>query len=39
MLAANKIGMTLLMLLITFVFYNDIVRIVVPWIQRTIPMN
>jgi len=39
MIAANKIGMTLLLLLITFVFYNDIVRIVVPWIQRTMPLN
>ena len=39
MIVANKIGMTLLLLLITFVFYNDIVRIVVPWVQRTIPLN
>lgn len=36
MLAANKIGMMLLLLLITFVFYNDIIRIVVPWVQRTL---
>ena len=36
MIAANKIGMTLLLLLITFVFYNDIVRIVVPWVKRTL---
>ncbi len=33
MIAANKVGMTLLLLLITFVFYNDIVRIVVPWVK------
>jgi regulator of sigma E protease len=39
MIAANKIGMVLLLLLITFVFYNDIVRIVVPWVQRTMPLN
>ena len=36
MIAANKIGMTLLFLLIAFVFYNDIVRIIVPWVQRTL---
>lgn len=36
MIVANKVGMTLLLLLITFVFYNDIVRIVVPWVQRTL---
>ncbi len=35
MILANKIGMSLLLLLIAFVFYNDIVRIVVPWVQRT----
>jgi regulator of sigma E protease len=34
--AANKVGMALLLLLITFVFYNDIVRIVIPWVQRTV---
>ncbi len=33
MIAANKVGMTLLFFLITFVFYNDIVRIVVPWVK------
>ncbi len=33
---ANKVGMTLLLLLITFVFYNDIMRIVVPWAQKTL---
>jgi regulator of sigma E protease len=36
MVVANRIGMALLMLLITFVFYNDIVRIIVPWVQKTI---
>jgi regulator of sigma E protease len=36
MMAANKVGMALLLLLITFVFYNDIVRIVVPWVERTL---
>jgi len=36
MLAANKVGMALLLLLITYVFYNDIIRIVVPWVQRTL---
>ena len=34
--AANKVGMALLLLLITFVFYNDIVRIIVPWVQKTL---
>ncbi|MBI4847995.1 MAG: RIP metalloprotease RseP [Nitrospirae bacterium] len=33
---ANKIGMALLMMLIAFVFYNDIVRIVVPWVQKSL---
>lgn len=32
---ANKVGMALLLLLIAFVFYNDIIRIVVPWIQKS----
>jgi regulator of sigma E protease len=36
MLAANKIGMTLLLMLIFFVLYNDTVRIIVPWFQKTI---
>jgi regulator of sigma E protease len=31
---ANRVGMALLLCLITLVFYNDIVRIVVPWIQK-----
>ncbi len=36
MLVANRIGMTLLLLLITFVFYNDTVRIIIPWMQRVL---
>ena len=36
MMAANKVGMTLLLLLIFFVLYNDTVRIIVPWFQKTI---
>jgi regulator of sigma E protease len=36
MLVANKIGMALLLMLITFVFYNDIVRIIVPWVQKSL---
>ena len=32
---ANRIGMSLLFMLIAFVFYNDIVRIVLPWFQKT----
>jgi regulator of sigma E protease len=35
MLVANKIGMALLLLLITFVFYNDFIRIVLPWVRKT----
>ncbi|HBH61289.1 MAG TPA: RIP metalloprotease RseP [Nitrospiraceae bacterium] len=35
MLVANKVGMALLLLLITFVFYNDIIRIVLPWVRKT----
>ncbi len=31
---ANKIGMALLLSLIALVFYNDTMRIVVPWIQK-----
>jgi regulator of sigma E protease len=33
MKAANAIGLSLLLVLIVFVIYNDIMRIVVPWIQ------
>ncbi len=36
MAGANKVGMALLLLLITFVFYNDIMRIIVPWVQKTL---
>ncbi|MBI5409939.1 MAG: RIP metalloprotease RseP [Nitrospirae bacterium] len=34
--AANKVGMALLLMLIAFVFYNDIIRIVVPWVQKSL---
>ena len=34
--AATKVGMALLFLLILFVFYNDIVRIVIPWVQESV---
>ncbi len=34
--AANKVGMILLLFLITFVFYNDIMRIIVPWVHKSI---
>lgn len=34
--AANKVGMALLLLLILFVFYNDIMRIVVPWVEKSV---
>ncbi|UCH81392.1 MAG: RIP metalloprotease RseP [Nitrospiraceae bacterium] len=36
MVAANKVGMTLLLLLIFFVLYNDTVRVIVPWFQKTV---
>ncbi len=36
MTVATKIGFAMLMLLIAFVFYNDTVRIIVPWVQKTI---
>jgi len=35
MIVANKIGMALLLMLITFVFYNDTMRIIVPWVQKS----
>lgn len=35
-LVANRIGMALLLLLITLVFYNDIMRIIVPWVERSV---
>jgi regulator of sigma E protease len=31
---ATRIGFTMIMLLIAFVFYNDTIRIIVPWFQR-----
>jgi len=31
---ANRIGMVLLIMLIAFVFYNDIMRVVVPWLHE-----
>ncbi|RJQ52945.1 MAG: RIP metalloprotease RseP [Nitrospiraceae bacterium] len=34
---ANKAGMAILFTLIAFVFYNDIMRIVVPWLQKSLP--
>lgn len=33
---ATKAGMALLILLIVFVFYNDIMRIIVPWVSKSI---
>ena len=30
----TRVGMALLLLLIAFVFYNDIVRVIVPWLER-----
>ena len=39
MITANKVGLSLLVLLITFVIYNDIVRVIVPLVQRFMPMN
>ncbi|UCH45718.1 MAG: RIP metalloprotease RseP [Nitrospiraceae bacterium] len=36
---ANKVGMALLFMLIAFVFYNDIVRIIVPWVQKSLLNN
>jgi regulator of sigma E protease len=35
LVAANKTGMALLLILITFVLYNDITRVIVPWVQKT----
>jgi regulator of sigma E protease len=34
LMIANRIGMAILLMLITFVFYNDIVRVIIPWIQK-----
>ena len=36
MTMANRVGLTLLLMLMVFVFYNDITRIIVPWIQKII---
>jgi regulator of sigma E protease len=36
---ANRIGFALLLTLIAFVFYNDIMRVIVPWLQKSIPPN
>ena len=35
----NRVGMALLLLLIAFVFYNDTVRIIVPWAQKNLFTN
>lgn len=32
----TRVGMALLILLIAFVFYNDITRVIVPWVQKTL---
>jgi len=34
LMIANRIGMAILLMLITFVFYNDIVRVIIPWIKE-----
>ncbi len=39
LIIANKIGMALLLMLITFVIYNDTMRIIVPWAQRLMNGN
>jgi len=36
LMIANRIGMAILLMLITFVFYNDIVRVIVPLIKRVL---
>jgi regulator of sigma E protease len=36
---ANRVGMSLLLLLIAFVLYNDTMKVIVPWIQKSFPMN
>ncbi len=35
MMAATKVGLAMIILLVILVFYNDIVRIIVPWVQKT----
>ncbi len=32
----TKAGFSVLMLLVAFIFYNDIIRVIVPWVQRII---
>jgi regulator of sigma E protease len=32
---ATRVGFSILMLLIAFVFYNDTIRIIVPWVKKT----
>jgi regulator of sigma E protease len=39
MMAANKFGLALILLLIVLVFYNDTMKIVVPWVQKTLISN
>jgi regulator of sigma E protease len=39
MVVANKVGLALLLLLIAVVFYNDILRIIVPWMQKGLHPN
>lgn len=34
LMLANKTGLALLLLLISFVVYNDTIRIIVPWVQK-----
>ena len=36
LLMANKVGMVLLLALIVFVFYNDIDKFIVPWVQENL---
>jgi regulator of sigma E protease len=36
MSAMTRVGMALLILLIAFVFYNDIIRVIVPWVQKAL---
>jgi regulator of sigma E protease len=36
LMLANKVGITLLLLLISFVIYNDTIRIIVPWVQKNL---
>ncbi len=36
LMMANKVGLALLLLLISFVIYNDTIRIIVPWLQKNL---